>query len=73
MRNPPLFFNPNDHDYFGTAITLRDLFAGMAMQGMESSAYESRDPHAMHPPYALNARRAYRIADALLRAREESE
>jgi len=58
-ENPPLFL-PADYE---TDVTLRDLFAGMAMQALiEAEVGE--------PVYVM-ARYAYEQADAMLAEREK--
>jgi hypothetical protein len=60
MNNPPAF--PNAHYHNVSGMTLRDYFAAIVMQAMEtrhaSGTYESR------------AASAYKQADAMLKARE---
>ena len=48
-----------------TGMTLRDYFAGLAMQGLLTHDDEGLIPET--------ARDAYRYADAMLKAREASE
>ncbi len=47
-----------------TGVTVRDYFAGMAMQGMLACPIQPQSGPEMY------ARDAYAIADAMLRARE---
>ncbi len=57
----------SDECVFGVKVNLRDYFAGLAMQGDQASYTEKLDP--MYEPH-LVAMRAYKIADAMLKARE---
>ena len=60
MNNPPAFPNPHLRDDSG--MTMRDYFAGMALQGFVLDyVYDNSDEIA---------ERAYTIADAMLKARE---
>jgi len=47
------------HDHLG--MTLRDYFAAAIMQGLMASQYQVDDPYPIY---------AYKIADAMLKARE---
>ena len=47
------------HDHLG--MTLRDYFAAAIMQGLMASQYQVEDPYPIY---------AYKIADAMLKARE---
>lgn len=72
-ENPTLFsFNTGhaDPDYYGTNITLRDLFGAMAMHAILTSADMPLDttPEEAMPRVASAA---YGQADAMLKAREE--
>jgi len=65
MNNPPAFPYVCDADFdYGTGMTLRDYFAAKAMQGFESRK-DLDDIAAID-----KAKRCYRIADAMLKARE---
>jgi len=57
----PMGYHPegNSADHFG--MTLRDYFAAAALQGLMSSQCQVDDPYPIY---------AYRIADAMLKARE---
>ena len=46
---------------FSLGVNLRDYFAAAIMQGLMSSQYQVDDPYPIY---------AYRIADAMLKARE---
>lgn len=70
MKNPELINTTYDEGmWVWSDITLRDLFAGLAMQGM----------CANHGTYGTNngptsiSQRAFEVADAMLFAREESK
>jgi hypothetical protein len=57
---------PNPHRTDETGMTLRDYFAGLAMNaGLLNSSLPVSEEHA-----ALHAKRAYQQADAMLKARE---
>lgn len=57
----------------GLGMTLRDWFAGLAMQGWLACLERSTHPEAAgFATLAMNAKCAYAMADAMLRAREES-
>jgi hypothetical protein len=58
--NPQAFPNPHRTDL--TGMTLRDYFAAKAMQGMMA---EVHDPNCEYI-----AQTAYKMADAMLKARE---
>jgi hypothetical protein len=69
MNNPPAF--PIVVDYgdgvkYQNGMTLRDYFAAKAMQAWESRS--DRD----EMPDDLKAKQCYKIADAMLAAREEA-
>ena len=57
----PMGYHPegNSADHFG--MTIRDYFAAAIMQGLMSSQCQVDDPYPIY---------AYRIADAMLKARE---
>ena len=57
----PMGYHPegNSADHFG--MTIRDYFAAAIMQGLMSSQCQVDDPYPIY---------AYRIADAMIRARE---
>ena len=62
MNNPPAFppmHDPNTHEF---GMTLRDYFAAKAMQGM---MVDTEIPNCTHI-----AKESYRMADAMLKARE---
>lgn len=65
----------NDSDDWKSGMTIRDWFAGMALQGMIAS---ESDGNGMMPPYSkdnwypLTAERAYQFADAMLKEREKN-
>lgn len=52
---------PADFQLYSTGMTLRDYFAAAIMQGLMSSQCQVDDPYPIY---------AYRIADAMLKARE---
>ena len=53
---------PADFQLYSTGMTLRDYFAAAIMQGLMSSQCQVDDPYPIY---------AYRIADAMLKARED--
>ena len=53
---------PADFQFYSSGMTLRDYFAAAIMQGLMASQCEVTDD-----PYPIYA---YKIADAMLRARE---
>ena len=55
---------PADFQLYSTGMTLRDYFAAAIMQGLMSSQCQVDDPYPIY---------AYRIADAMLKAREEAK
>jgi hypothetical protein len=62
MNNPPAFppmHDPNTHEF---GMTLRDYMAAKAMQGLLASEVTA--------PMQEFAIRAYKMADAMLKARE---
>ena len=64
MNNPPAF--PNDaakHPFDKVGMTLRDYFAANAMQGLLSSD--------VYAPLETFAKQSYKVADAMLAAREK--
>jgi len=68
MNNPPAFpysFPDGKHDNYSVAygMTLRDYFAAKVMQGLLASEVTA--------PMQEFAIRAYKMADAMLKAREE--
>jgi hypothetical protein len=52
---------PNPHLRDGSGMTIRDVYAGLAMQGMMVDVYI--------PDYDHIAKTAYAMADAMLKAR----
>lgn len=52
------------HSYHAEGMTLRDWFAGMALQGL------LLDPDSMGATEESNAEFAYKVADAMIKARE---
>jgi len=65
MSNPPAFPNDAVKDPFDrSGMSLRDYFAAKAMQAWESRS----DLDEM--PDDLKAKQCYKIADAMLKARE---
>jgi len=72
MLNPNLFSDDqnsaNGGRIYYTGITLRDLFAGMAMQGNWASLQEGEDMD-----FEVCANAAYAQADAMLKARQKGE
>jgi hypothetical protein len=68
MKNPPAFpLNCTwaSEDYHG--MTLRDYFAAQAMQGIcNSRSHSELKSHAI-----ASAKVAYKMADAMLKAREQ--
>lgn len=71
-NNPKLFidFHAASGDHVGTDITLRDLFAGMAMQGMLAAMPRGITETGFSDSLGGAALKAYRTADALLGARD---
>ena len=67
-NNPPLLDSqqdPNqagDATVYGTEITLRDLFAGMAMQGLIASGQYDAE---------RNSQQSWRMADTMMQEREK--
>lgn len=62
----------NDYSYPPEdGMTLRDWFAGMAMQGASQFVNQHEDHHS--ESLADIARESYKIADAMLAARERKE
>jgi len=58
---------PIQHDsYFQTGMSLRDWFAGMAMQGMMSN-------HQIVTPVEIIARHSFDVADAMLKEKAKRE
>ena len=73
----PRSARPKDERFPDSAqegMSLRDWFAGQALAGaIAASANETADPAISTQGYAeLMARGSYRLADAMLKAREES-
>ena len=62
----PAFAHGNPTDGGSSGMSLRDWFASMATVGMLASPHLRGDPTADHGDFA---NLAYRIADAMLRAR----
>jgi hypothetical protein len=65
MNNPQAFPNPHLRDDSG--ITMRDYFAAKAMQGQINNPL----PIGGDETHRLIAERSYRMADAMMKAREE--
>ena len=55
------------HQYEAPGMSLRDWFAGMALQGITSACNEAADAAALKTPIAEDA---YLLADAMLAERE---
>jgi len=64
-ENPPAFPNQGKIDYRENGMDLRDWFAGGAMRGFCSTLVGQDDA----PKYAVLARDAYAMADAMLAER----
>ena len=60
MKDTPAFPNPHYNNVYG--MTLRDYFAANALQGLLASE--------VNAPTNTFAIRAYKVADAMLKARE---
>ena len=62
---------PRDHAHDGhNGMTLRDYFAGQALAGnLEQGIEDDMNIKWWHDPYKI-AKRAYAIADAMLKARD---
>lgn len=74
-REGQAFPGPKPPDHWGDpsrGMTLRDYFAGQAIQGLVPAciegAFEMTPDHA-----AIYAREAYAVADAMMKAREDGE
>ena len=66
MNNPPAF-----PDWTKDGMTLRDYFAGQALAGgLEQGIEDDMNSGWWHDPSKL-AKRAYAIADAMLKARDD--
>lgn len=64
------FFHPDDvNGVMSEGMTLRDYFAAKAMQAVALKKNELHDIQAMYDRLALHA---YKVADAMLRARGQS-
>lgn len=63
--------NVDSSDMGGTGLTLRDHFAGLAMQGWLASYGEDMAHPAQRGNADDTARNAYALADAMLKARSE--
>jgi len=70
-------FGHGDHQHGGSAgMSLRDWFAGQALDAIIRAVCAGQHfPHSYHGECAESAmaRNAYRIADAMLKAREATE
>jgi hypothetical protein len=68
MNNPPAFpvqsIYIEDQETNSRGMTLRDYFAAKAMQGLLSSD--------VNAPLEVFAKQSYKVADAMLVAREEA-
>ena len=62
--NNPHAFPVETKDYVQLGMTLRDYFAAKAMQGLLSSD--------VNAPLEVFAKQSYKVADAMLVAREEA-
>ena len=83
LENIPAFpcaaFGPSDDLIHQTGMTIRDWFAGMALQGIMSdpdfnSDFEYPNPEFGKPNIIVRdtmAERCYRMADAMMKARGE--
>jgi hypothetical protein len=75
MKNPPAFptnqyANGISPSGFDKGMTLRDYFAGQALAGnLEQGLEDDMNIKWWHPSEKI-AKRAYAIADAMLKARE---
>jgi hypothetical protein len=69
MNNPPAFPSVFDHE---RGMTLRDYFAAKAMQGMFANPDDGHENYDLsYEDYVKEiARCAYKMADAMLKARE---
>lgn len=73
MRNPPLFeviANPHGHQIVLTDITLRDILAGMAMQGILAYGGSS---YGDDKKIVYVAKESIEFADALLAELEKEK
>jgi hypothetical protein len=71
MNNPPAFpvsFKWNDEFSQYNGMTLRDYFAAHAISTVPPQTSYNMKPKESHEAYV--SRRAYEMADAMLRARE---
>ena len=64
MNNPPAFPTGTGVTPYHSGMTLRDYFAAKAMQGLLSSD--------VNAPLEVFAKQSYKVADAMLAAREEA-
>lgn len=64
MNNEPAFPHTNHHGHKITGMTLRDYFAAQAMQVV----IDMTDSKTLN----VDARTAYRLADAMMKAREQT-
>jgi hypothetical protein len=68
---PLTFDHPqNNQRYVHTGMTLRDYFAASALTGYLAAF---AGPEVTIPPTKDAAEKAYRFADAMMKARDESE
>lgn len=59
-------------DAHSKGMTLRDYFAGQAIAGMLASAYWEQNANGNPETERAVTEQAYRMADAMLKAREEN-
>lgn len=74
MNNPPAFpQNPTNFDPFTHGMTLRDYFAAKALQGMFANPDDGHENYDLsYEDYVKEiARCSYKMADAMLKAREQ--
>ena len=75
MNNPPAFPNINLYTkegievYGDSGLTMRDYFAAKAMQAFISTLPEIKSNQT--PKWSVIASDAYRMADAMMKAREQ--
>jgi hypothetical protein len=65
-------FHPiiNQGTVYESGATLRDYFANSAMQGMFANSKLKDDFAKVDEPYKIIAEHSYKVADAMLKARE---
>lgn len=67
---PTLFIDP-EHGSGYAGMTLRDWFAGMALQGLMANPNVQYATHSSEAISALDAQTAYQTADAMIEARKK--